>query len=219
MGVNLYSPQTVKIFSTEKSFVTTAIFKIWLREVFLKAVEAKRKELRELLGVFDDRALLILDGCSAHFDAEILLLQEERRVKMRFLVPHKSHLTQPLDLGIFGQVKTIIRSNASHVTNLINIDQAVADENAARNENWRPSTEPGKKLADFIILILQAFRKATTPPRVVSAFEQAGICSRFADRVDLNRRVPFVDPTRARLVMEETRLFRGRVPVPDDRRW
>ena len=212
-----YSPSTVKILSTEKGFVTTAIFKIWLRDVFLKAVEAKRTELRGLIGDFDDRAVLILDGCSAHFSAQILQLLEANRVKMVFLVPHTSHLTQPLDLGIFGQVKSIIRSNASYVTNLHNIDQAVADENAARNERREPSAEPGKKLADFIITILQAFHKATTPPRVVSAFEQAGICSRFAPGDDLNQREAFVDPTRARLVMEETGLFRDRVPVPDAR--
>ena len=36
-----YSPRTVKILSTESSFVTTAIFEIWLRDVFLPAVEEK----------------------------------------------------------------------------------------------------------------------------------------------------------------------------------
>ena len=136
---------------------------------------------------------------------------------MRFLVSHTSHLTQPLDIGIFGRLKSIIRSNASYTINLANIDRAVADENAAENERREPSTEPGKKLADFIIAILQAFRQATTPPRVVSAFEQAGICSRFVEEGDSNQRVAFVDPTRARLVVSETGLFRDLEPVANGR--
>ena len=115
---------------------------------------------------------------------------------MRFLVSNTSHLTQPLDVVIFGRLKSIIRSNASYTINLANIDRAVADENGAENEHREPSTEPGKKLADFIITILQAFHQATTPPRVVSAFEQDGICSRFVED-DFNRREAFVDPTRA----------------------
>ena len=36
-----YAPRTVKILSTESSFVTTVIIEIWLREVFLPAVEEK----------------------------------------------------------------------------------------------------------------------------------------------------------------------------------
>ena len=57
-----YSPRTVKVLSTESSFVTAVIFEIWLRDVFLPAVEEKRAELREIPGEFDDRAVLILEG-------------------------------------------------------------------------------------------------------------------------------------------------------------
>ena len=119
--------------------------------------------MRELLGDFDDRAVLILDGCSSHLNGQFRQVLEEHRVTMRFLVSHTSHLTKPLDIEIFGRLKSIIRSNASYTINLANIDRAVADENAAENERREPSTEPGKKLADFIIAILQAFHQATTP--------------------------------------------------------
>ena len=133
---------------------------------------------------------------------------------MRFLVAHTSHLTQPLDVGIFGRVKYLIRSYASNTVNIRNIDRAAEDEEAAERERREPSTERGKKLAEFILTILQAFHQATTPLRAVSAFEQVGICSRFANDVDLVRRAAFVDPTRARLVMEETNLFRQTAPYP-----
>ena len=139
-----YSPRTVKILSTGSSFVTTAIFEIWLRDVFLPAVEEKRAELREIPGEFDDRAVLILDGCSSHLNGQFRQLLGEHRVTMRFLVSHTSHLTQPLDVGIFGWLKSTIRSHASYTINLHNIDRAVADENAAENEHREPSTEPGR---------------------------------------------------------------------------
>ena len=136
---------------------------------------------------------------------------------MRFLVAHTSHLTQPLDVGIFGRVKYLIRTYASYTVNLWNIDRGVEDEEAAERERHEPSTERGKKLAESILTILQAFHQATTPPRVVSAFEQVGICSRFANDDDLVQRAAFVDPTRARLVMEETNLLQQTAPVQDPR--
>ena len=212
-----YSPDTVKIMSTENSFVTAAVFEIWLNDVFLPAVDKKRRTLRRRFGDVDDRAVLILDGCSSHLKDRFRQVLEEHRVTMRFLVPHTSHLTQPLDVGIFGWVKYLIRSNASYTVNIRNIDSAAADEEAAEREHREPSAERGKKLAEFILTILQAYHQATTPPRVVSAFEQVGICSRFANDVDLDRRVAFVDPTRARLVMDETNLFRQTVPIEDQR--
>ena len=207
-----YSPDTVKIMSTENSFVTAAVFEIWLNDVFLPAVDKKRRTLRRRFGDVDDRAVLILDGCSSHLKDRFRQVLEEHRVTMRFLVPHTSHLTQPLDVGIFGWVKYLIRSNASYTVNIRNIDSAAADEEAAEREHREPSAERGKKLAEFILTILQAYHQATTPPRVVSAFEQVGICSRIANDVDLVQRVAFVDPTRARLVMEETNLFRQTAP-------
>ena len=65
---------------------------------------------------------------------------------MTFLVPHSSHLTQPLDLGIFGRVKSLIRDEATYAVSLEEFDEAlddVLDVEAAR----RPRSERGKVLA------------------------------------------------------------------------
>ena len=125
---------------------------------------------------------------------------------MRVLVTHTSHLTQPLDVGVFGRCKNLIRSNSSLSINLQNIDGAVRDEAAAEREGREPSTEPGKKLAEFIVCILQAFHQATARSLVVSAFDQVGICSRPSRGNNPPARESFVDPTRARLVVDETVL-------------
>ena len=169
------------------------------------------------LGDFDDRALLLLDGCSCHTNEEFRELLERHNVTMRFLVPHTSHLTQPLDVGIFGRVKNLIRSTSRYVINLRDLDEALAREVDAEVQGRRPSVERGKMLADFILNILQAFHQATTPELVVSAFELVGICSRGTEGNVYTRRETFVDPTRARLVIAETALFRRRDPVPNAR--
>ena len=70
-------------------------------------------------------------------------------------------------------------------------------------------------MAEFILNILQAYHQATTPELVVSAFEQVGNCSRASADNNLARRETFVDPTRARLVIAETSLYRHRAPVPN----
>ena len=64
-------------------------------------------------------------------------------------------------------------------------------------------------IVDFILQILTAFHQATPPKNVVSAFEQAGICSRSTGRdPSMVRREAFVDRARARLVVKELGLFR-----------
>ena len=162
---------------------------------------------------FDDRAVLLLDGCSSHTRAQFREALARKNIAMRFLVPHTSHMTQALDVGIFWRCKNIIRTNSSYLINLQNLDRAVADEVAAANEGRDPSPKKGMKLAQFVLCILQAFHQATAGPLVVSAFEQVGICSRTCEGNNLRKREAFVDPTRARLVVAETGLFRDAEPV------
>ena len=173
--------------------------------------------MRLKLGEFDDRAVLILVGCSAHMRAQFREDLARNNVAMRFLVPHTSHMTQPLEVGVFWKCKNIIRTNSSYLINLRNIDQTVEDEAAAANEGREPSPKKGMKLAQFILCILQAFHQATTPQLVISAFEQVGICSRASEGHNLGKREAFVDPTRARLVVAETGLFRDTEPVANKR--
>ena len=133
----------------------------------------------------------------------------QKRIEVRFLVAHTSHLTQPLDLGIFGRCKSIMRGRFQYLINLQDLDDAIADEIDREIRRQPPSPERGRMIVDFILQILHAFHQATPPANVVSAFEQAGICSRSTGPDPyMVRREAFVDPTRARLVVNELRLFR-----------
>ena len=211
-----YSFRNVRVFSTETSFITGNIFHRWVCEVFIPRVNQTRSFLRTALGPFNDKAVLIMDGCSAHKVEELQPIFEANRIVVRFLVPHSSHLTQPLDLGIFGRCKSILRSDSHYVIQLRDLDDVIVDDIEANRENRPPSPEKGKLLADFILQILKAYHQATPPDNVVSAFEQAGICSR-ATGIDpyMVGREAFLDPTRARLVMRSLGLFTDHVPVRD----
>ena len=128
---------------------------------------------------------------------------------MRFLVAHTSHLTQPLDLGIFGLCKNIMRSRFQYLINLQDLDDAIVEEIDDEIQGRPPSPERGKLIVDFILQILYAFHQATVPITVVAAFKQAGICSRSTGPdLYMVGREAFVDPTRARLVVDELRLWR-----------
>ena len=50
--------------------------------------------------------LLIVDGHSTHIDVKILKFCKENGILLYYLLPHSLHITQPLDVGFFGALKT-----------------------------------------------------------------------------------------------------------------
>ena len=58
--------ENLRLFSSDNSFVNQNLFWRWVCEVFVPHVEEMRAYLRSKLGPFDDKAVLIMDGCSAH---------------------------------------------------------------------------------------------------------------------------------------------------------
>ena len=204
-----FSNKNLRIFTTETSFITADIFSRWVYEVFLPSVEEKRAFLQSALRSYNDKAVLIMDGCTSHKIEPFLDVFAQRRIEVVFLVPHTSHLTQALDIGIFGRCKNIMRSRFQYLINLQDLDDAIGDEIEADNHHQPPSPERGKMISDFIVQILTAFHEATPPANVVSAFEQVGICSRSTGEDPyMALRETFVDPARAREVVRELGLFR-----------
>ena len=61
------------------------------------------------------KALLILDGCLAH-DKEKLRVLGEHFIDYHFLLPHSSHITQPLDRGIFSYFKRVFKTTHNNDT-------------------------------------------------------------------------------------------------------
>jgi len=49
--------------------------------------------------------LLIFDGYGSHMTADIVCHCILNRIQLGLLPPHTSHLTQPLDVGVFSSMK------------------------------------------------------------------------------------------------------------------
>ena len=69
----------------------------WLRNVF-------EPDSKNISG--DRTRLLILDGHLSHTTPEFFTFCREKDIKLLILPPHTSHVTQPLDVSIFGPLKT-----------------------------------------------------------------------------------------------------------------
>ena len=71
--------------------------------------------------------MLILDGCSSHTNERFRQFLESKNITMMFLVPHSSHLTQPLDQVVFGLVKRVLRDSATYALNVEELNDALDD--------------------------------------------------------------------------------------------
>ena len=127
-------------------------------------------------------------------------------------------MTQALDIGVFARCKSLMMSNQKYVINLHELDERIVEDIEAYNRREELPPKRGKLLGQFIQQFPKAFHEATSPVNVVSAFEQAGICSR-SDRPDpyMVHHKPIVDRARARLVVDELGLFVDAQPVEEPR--
>ena len=203
--------ERVKFAHTENSFINNDVFGEWLCDVFLPEVMRKRAWLREKYGTFNERAVLILDGLKCHTMEPFVELLRRHNVTMVVLVPHSSHMTQPLDVGIFARVKNLIRASGKYRLNLPQLDHELAEQTAEETAGREVPPERGRLLADYVVSILRSFEQAAVPDNVVSAFAQVGIHSKLVD-TDPDNRVTYIDPATARVVVDNY----GVIALPDE---
>jgi len=90
--------QKLLFLGTSKSgFMTAQLFKDWFTKQFLQYCSST------------EHTILILDGHSSHVELSVLELAREKNVSIMALPPHTSHLFQPLDVGIFGPMKSYFK--------------------------------------------------------------------------------------------------------------
>lgn len=96
------------VFSTSESGWTSNYLGIeWLRQVFLP----RSKPAND-----DEWRLLIVDGHGSHTTVEFMYECFINKVELLFLPAHTSHITQPLDVGVFGPLKTYYRAEIASYT-------------------------------------------------------------------------------------------------------
>jgi hypothetical protein len=59
--------------------------------------------------------LLICDGHDSHISATFIRYCYENNIAVFLLIPHSSHLIQPLDVGVFGPLKAAMKSQLNTI--------------------------------------------------------------------------------------------------------
>ena len=78
---------------SENGWTDSILFDSWFKKQFLKYAPASRP------------LILFLDGHSSHYCPDTIAFAEEKGVIIFTLPPNTTHLTQPLDKGVFGPFK------------------------------------------------------------------------------------------------------------------
>ena len=136
----------------KKGFATADIIDEWLQKVFFPAVQ-RQKDIEFQRTGYNGHAVLLLDGFTGHSKAFEKYDLDELGIKLVYLVPHSSHLTQPLDLGIFGIQKIFTQQQQKSVSLT--------------------------SQTDHIRRILIGMEKASVSQNIISAFEQAGLVREY----------------------------------------
>jgi hypothetical protein len=118
--------------------------------------------------------MLVLDGHESHVNAEFSNYCKEKDIIPLYLPPHSSHLTQPLDVGIFGPLK---RAYSDQISRLI----------------WRQITHITKD--EFFPAFKAAFNAVFTEQNVKGGFRGSGLVPWDPEAVILKLDVRVRTPT------------------------
>jgi hypothetical protein len=98
-----YTPDRVILEYQENGFVSTQLFDKWVTYVFFPHVQDGRRRIG-----YGGWGILLLDGCLCHHSDDFLDFCHDLGILPIFLPAHSSHLTQPLDMGLFAIHKSAI---------------------------------------------------------------------------------------------------------------
>uniref|UniRef100_A0A2C9JXP0 HTH CENPB-type domain-containing protein n=1 Tax=Biomphalaria glabrata TaxID=6526 RepID=A0A2C9JXP0_BIOGL len=123
---------------SDKGRINASIFYTWLRDSFIPATQNVPKPV-----------ILLVDGHTSHTSlTETSLLCDENKILLYCLLPHASHLIQPLDQAFFGAIKPAwIEAIRQH----------------------------GVSLKSFASILAPIWRKNATPDIAAKSFSAAGI--------------------------------------------
>lgn len=88
--------QDWEFMTSESGWTSDFVGYHWLERVF---------EPNTTPEIASERRLLIVDGHSSHVKARFIAFCMDHLIDLCILPPHSSHLTQPLDVGVFGPLK------------------------------------------------------------------------------------------------------------------
>ena len=114
--------------------------------------------------------VLICDGHGSHVTADFIRHCREHNIVLLILPPHSLHLTQPLDVAVFGPLKKAMAVELQHIihTEVLRIQKA-----------------------EWMSAYLRARTRALSSSNIISAFSGAGLFPFSLSKV--LRRIPEID--------------------------
>jgi hypothetical protein len=137
--------------------MTSEAFYDYATRILLPGITGRRATI----GLQDTRCLLLLDSHSSRSNPNLWKRFQEAQIDVLTLVSHSSHLTQPLDCGIFAVFKKTLNSKYSIPT-----DTAV--------KSYREA---------LAAALPDALATATMTTTIKSAFERSGVLSHQSHRL------------------------------------
>ena len=180
--------------SSAKAFINSHAMLYWIIEVFAKELAT----LRERCDPDRRRAVLLMDGCTVHFTKPVQEALHNLGVEVLQLPAHSSHITQPLDLVNFSDMKRKLRKIDASGSPTEVLGKAVhALEGATNSKNVRAGFRRAGFVLDAVVrgdnkpvLSIRVVRRRVrktyekfAQPLASSATEQVGslpVCSQAA---------------------------------------
>jgi hypothetical protein len=92
-----------------KGWTNNLLAVLWLKKIFIPQTEPTEK---------GDKRLLILDGHGSHITDDFMFECFWNNIHIIYLIPHSSHVLQPLDVAVFGPVKQKYRRLLSSLSSI-----------------------------------------------------------------------------------------------------
>jgi 4-hydroxybenzoate polyprenyltransferase len=103
----LYHGHDYIIRNSAKTFITEVLFIDWLQTQFIP----KTDELRRIID-YGGPIILLVDSHTSYITPRVLAYAASQKIIVIKLVAHSSHVSQPLDLSVFGVFKMLCKREA-----------------------------------------------------------------------------------------------------------
>ena len=140
--------------ASKRGFTTNWLSLCWLKDILVPQVKEKTSQ---------GKVMLIMDGHGSHKTDEFRETCEKNNIIPMYLPPHSTHLLQPLDLGIFGPVKSRYKTKLSKLAGILE------------------DTPVRQRL--FIMRYHEARQEKLTKERIIKSWETAGLNPFDPDKV------------------------------------
>ena len=154
-------------------WIKTELFYGWIANHFAKHVKQRP-------------VVLLIDGHSTHIDIETSKFCKENDIFLYCLPPHSSHITQPLDVGFFGPLKSnwkiaVAKYRQDHIGDSLSKKQFASVFKEAWIDTIKPRTIINAFVATGIYPIDKSKIKSikTAPSKVYSYEEESAINPSF----------------------------------------